>query len=233
MTWKEILKNNIPFDDNGLFYFLFQNSLSSRRKRCPELAEFAECFSSLDYVYFVNRIFNKTVSSLVEFYYNVSGDFTQLMEDLTGEIQNVYFYKWNKLAKNFLQEYDVLKPYNVNESEDINMSYDSNKTTNSKITTTNSGRTDDSVYGFNSSEAKGTTLSADENSNVVQGSSDDNYETDNKTEMGNKDRLKTGNLGNHSFAELINKDIELWKNNFIEIIFKDVDKLLTCPLYSY
>ena len=187
----------------------------------------------MDINYFYTRG-EKTCSAYIE---RMSSIYKPINFTAIDEISHFIYIqmrnKRNHLAQSFLQEYNVLQPYDVIESENINMSYDGNKSTNSKITTTNNGRTDDSIYGFNSSEAKGTTISADENSNIVQGSSDDNYETDNKTETGTKTRSKTGNLGNHSYAELISKDIEFWKNNLIEIIFKDVDKLLTCPLYSY
>lgn len=58
-------------------------------------------------------------------------------------------------------------------------------------------------------------------------------ETGTDTTAGKSSRklTRTGNIGTNTFQNLINQERDLWKWNFYEQVFRDVDSVLTIPIY--
>ena len=58
-------------------------------------------------------------------------------------------------------------------------------------------------------------------------------ETGTDTTSGKSSRklTRTGNIGTNTFQNLINQERDLWKWNFYEQVFRDVDSVLTIPIY--
>lgn len=58
-------------------------------------------------------------------------------------------------------------------------------------------------------------------------------ETGTDTTAGTSSRklTRTGNIGTNTFQNLINQERDIWKWNFYEQVFRDVDSVLTIPIY--
>ena len=90
------------------------------------------------------------------------------------------------------------------------------------------------LWGFNSSSAipsdmqDGTNTSNNTNTRDLT-----DTETGTDTTAGNNNRKLTriGNIGTNTFQNLLQQERNLWMYNFFEQVFKDVDSVLTIPIY--
>lgn len=90
------------------------------------------------------------------------------------------------------------------------------------------------LWGFNSSSAipsdmqDGTNTSNNTNTRDLT-----DTETGTDTTAGNNTRklTRTGNIGTNTFQNLLQQERNLWMYNFFEQVFKDVDSVLTIPIY--
>lgn len=55
--------------------------------------------------------------------------------------------------------------------------------------------------------------------------------TDKTAGKSSRKLTRTGNIGTNTFQNLINQERDLWKWNFYEKVFQDVDSVLTIPIY--
>lgn len=194
---------------------------------------------------------------------------------------NKYRNKWERYNDIISAEYNPIHNYLDEYSENGSATNDETKETNftgnynESITTDNTfGRTDNlsqtisgtssntqtgtsdqSRYGFNSSESVGTddlsdhlTNSSTNSDTVTNTGTQTNTEerdedrsiSDTREETVSTDNDKThqkegyhrGNIGNITTQKMINEEIELWKWNFVEEMLHDARDFLTLPLYS-
>lgn len=90
------------------------------------------------------------------------------------------------------------------------------------------------LWGFNSSSSipsdmqDGTSTANNTNTRDLT-----DTETGTDTTAGNNTRklTRTGNIGTNTFQNLLQQERNLWMYNFFEQIFKDVDSVLTLPIY--
>ena len=159
--------------------------------------------------------------------------------EIAEHIQSEFYLKWKKLFDTYKVEYDMIRPYDMDikddVSESINQSIDierqnsgsSDDSGNDKVIT---DVTENSVYGFNSSEA----VPSDKSKNTAENtnSSNSNYSnsgstsTDNKkTSENNRTIKRLGNIGNITQQELIRQERELLSQTYINILYEDLDKI--------
>lgn len=105
--------------------------------------------------------------------------------------------------------------------------------------TTTTGKTDtnstDTSKQTNSGMDKTTTsLSVGTDTTTKDTRSDTTKEstTDDDTLNENITRTRSGNVGQHSYQDLLLQEFELWKWNFFEQVFADVDKFLCLSVYD-
>lgn len=110
------------------------------------------------------------------------------------------------------------------------------------------------IWGFNSSESVPSDMSdgrmtnnntttrdltdTETGTDVTDHTNTDTYnrsytETGTDTTAGKNSRklTRTGNIGTNTFQNLLQQERNLWEYNFFEHIFKDVDSVLTIPIY--
>lgn len=99
-------------------------------------------------------------------------------------------------------------------------------------TTTKDDKTTDSINnsttttsGTNDGTFEGTTKDTRTDS-----TKDSTIDNDQLTE--NITRTRTGNVGQNSYQELLRQEFELWKWNFFEQVFRDVDKFLITAVFD-
>lgn len=140
-----------------------------------------------------------------------------LITQLGGVLYNKYMFDWNKLHDAMFADYNPIQNYDS--TEEITRSGDDKVSTNTDLKQTSK------VSAFNSS--------------VMQ----DNAEIDNsglaannysKTDYNSKVKTtRYGNIGVTTSQQMIESEIELRKQNFLELIFNDVDNVFVSNLYFY
>lgn len=159
-------------------------------------------------------------------------------------IYNKFFLKWKNLIDTLFIDYDVTNPYRMNVDDNVKFDSSFNNTKENTYTSTGSnegrtsqnGRGSNGIYGFNS------TQSVDANKYDDYSSADETY-TNNRNDTGNEKDIsikdsttnrkisRTGNIGNRSVTELIEERREMLKYQIFEIIFSDLDSVLTRSKY--
>lgn len=134
---------------------------------------------------------------------------------------------------------------------------DTTTTTDNNTTANAYGFNSTNEVPTNSAKGDGTvTVKGDADKNVItdtetwlgnmttreQGEADKNTEntttttkgktTDVDTETGTRKLERSGNIGVTTSQQMLQSEIELWQWNFIQMIYKDVDSVLTCPKYN-
>lgn len=176
---------------------------------------------------------------------------------ISSLLWSIYGQNWKRLWGAFMSEYNPINNYNLTEKtirdetddRSIDRVTDSTDTVDSTdvqtyghivdtVDTNNAG-----TYGFNSEDAvprstatstgKETNSGADtdkvDSTDIVHGA--DNS-TDNNVEHETIDRTKAGNVGQNSYQELLRQEFDLWKWNFFNQVFDDVDKFLCILIYQ-
>lgn len=182
----------------------------------PEAATrpwFATDYKALDYEYYGNHSGRKTISPLLDMLAPEDGavDVTKLSDVIFKH----FLDKWDRLYAIYKAEYEPLENYSMTETETPNLHRSS---TNYQTTDASS-----SVYGFNSS----TPVPQGESTGTTHGESTSNFED----ETGTRTLTRSGNIGVTTSQQMAESEIALWKWNFYEQIFQDLDKILTIPIY--
>jgi len=90
------------------------------------------------------------------------------------------------------------------------------------------------IWGFNSDTSVPSDMS-DSNVTVSNTTTNDltDTETGTDTTSGNKSHTltRTGNIGTNTFQNLLQQERTVWMFNFFSKVFKDVDSILTIPIY--
>jgi hypothetical protein len=155
-----------------------------------------------------------------------------------------YLKKWTDLVKTLSLEYDALKPYQMEVNDIIEGKLSSSGTDTGTGTSTDSGTNTvntsnngkENIFGFNSegevpSNSNETQLQTDGNT-----SSQNEYNRSNSNEYSRDENTvrkisRSGNIGNHTAQELIEQQRELLKYQIMDIIYSDLDYVLTRSMY--
>lgn len=205
--------------------------------------------TNLDLEYLGNKSGYKTISPLVEKLVVDNQLSIQNKMVLANTIEKIFSKKWDKLYSTLLLEYNPIDNYNMVETEkrDDYFHNDDNYETSSNIsstTTINNGGTssydtDNDTYGFNSSDSvnkdKNTTTRTD-NLTTTNDNSDNTNIEHSSSHNGSIDVTKTltrkGNIGVTTTQQMIESERNLWMWNIYDAIFKDIDTILTIPIYE-
>lgn len=130
-----------------------------------------------------------------------------------------------------------------------------NDTTQHGLKVTENGTVSSGTYGFNTSQSVPVSTQTENRdvtnsgNDVVISTSSSSGGADTATNSARADKtvenkvdslstkedteiIRSGITGSHTYQELLKQEFELWKFNFFEEVFKDVDKLLTLSVYS-
>lgn len=148
--------------------------------------------------------------------------------------------QWSKLWETMNPNYEPLTNYNMTEDETGNNTYTRTPNLTSKHTGTDNGEgsttmnTQNNLWGFNSessipSDMRDGTYTA--NNTNTRDLTDTETGTDTTAGENTRKLTRTGNIGTNTFQNLLQQERNLWMYNFFEQIFKDVDSVLTIPIY--
>lgn len=208
--------------NNGIFEFI--------RNSGTELGTFlTETYpkSILDVEYVLKRSGSKRLSTLFEGFFQTRGrksTLSPLSEKQMSVLCNIfnarYYEKWTKAYATIVAEFDPLSPYNMDISDDTQDTLQSTDT--SEYTDTNTS--DDSVYGFNSSNPSPASKSDG------TGSGNSSNERSRTSDI-QRAITRKGNIGNVTMQQLTAQQREMLQWQLFDVIFADTDRLLTRPSY--
>lgn len=205
--------------------------------------------TELDITYYGLKSGQKLVSPIVSnlLFEDVLTDNAKIQ--IAQTVHALYNKNWLKQYATLSLEYNPIENYSMTETE--NTSNESSRTetdTRTDNTTVNQNTTEtntpnlkqtNSVYGFNSENAVDSGIVTETGESINSGS----YETKNtgtvsndneSTHKGNSDRTlkRAGNIGVTTSQHMIVTEHDLWVWNFFnDVVFPDVDKILTLKIY--
>lgn len=198
--------------------------------------------NALNALYKGNRSGNKYISPLVEPYIEydannkpyISSDNQRILAQIC-----LAFYKdnWVREWQTITTTYNLLEDYykleEHSEADTVTETPTDWTTTDLRELEDNSEDTEGNsyTYAFNSSNAvpvskEDTTTTTKAKSERTQSGT---YERE--TQYGHKIET-TGKLGNKSYPELLKEDLEYQKINFYDLLFRDIDEVLTLSIYE-
>ena len=143
-----------------------------------------------------------------------------------------YGRNWLKLWNTFLLQYDPIQNYNMTEHEEGSATEDtSDDLTHGHVVT--AGGTDTvetSVYAFNSSTASPSERAVTTPASTQTNSGKDQRDID-SDRTHERDLTRSGNIGVTTSQQMIESERSLWMWDFFKIVYSDVDKVLSIPLY--
>lgn len=188
---------------NGIFTYLNQLDVPWKNDITADI---------LDLEYFGNHSGEKLISPLIEKMLE-NDTLTQARQQTLANILFAHNKnQWNKLYALYRLEYNPIENYSMVEAEDGT----DTRTDNFENNTTNT----DQQWAFNSTDWNNVNKNQNESTNA--GTS---------TNQNTRTLTRSGNIGVTTSQQMMQSEIELWKWNFIEQMFADIDNLLTLKIY--
>lgn len=221
----EFMRNEKITPDKGTAMSDFLNSILG------ENALDIDSFVPMDIEYIYNHSGSKQVSGIVKAFlkrvnkkqateYPITvGD----MSYLSSIIRARFLAKWKRLWDTVVADFDYLSPFDVRFTDETKK--DHLTSTNSR-TYQDEGRNNDYTYGFNDNSEDGTPT--DRGTSSGDGSSSDSFSRDVERL---RETTRKGNIGNITKQQLIEQQREMLKFQFFDVVYKDLDTVLTIHLY--
>ena len=159
----------------------------------------------LDIDYYVSHSGEKYASK----FYLTMLDHNKDITYIANVIFNRFKDKWKKIYDAMMKEYNPLENYSMVEDENVN----------TDITNTSNGSSN--VFGFNTESEDGVADSKNEVSNTTSGKFDDNH----------RKLTRSGNIGVTTSQQMLESELEIRKNIFIENVMNDIDSIMCLIIY--
>lgn len=175
-------------------------------------------------VYYYGRSGLKEIS----IYYNMlsvryDGDILNIYKNLAKILYNRFNDKWNRLFDAMVMEYNPIENYNMTEKS----TRDEENSGETSLQQEIESKQTENNYGFNS-------ISSQPVGEISSKTTAD--PTSNKTisTISNKESntlSRSGNIGVTTTQQMLEQEIEIRKNIFMDIVYSDIDSVLASPLY--
>lgn len=250
------MKTINDFYDDNVSSTLFKE-LYNFDMPCKEVISYEELDNNYRYIHAYNLICSRITDNLplteiAKIIYNTfSENWKKLWENYVVEynpIENYSMVEELTGKKTTTFDSDVIKE--ENNTNKITSDVTSNNSSTSNATGSTTTNSDTSIYTFNTqngtksdsgvttSTPNLTNTSEDDNvSNTITNTAikiNSNATTSNNGIEDNTHNLKrSGNIGVTTSAQMIKENLDLWKWNFYNSIFKDIDSIITIGVYAY
>lgn len=155
---------------------------------------------------------------------------------LADVIYQMFANDWRRLAQTFNLTYDVASPYSMSVVEsgtsERSSSNTNNSTGNERGDSENNNTVENKVSAFDSPTYQSNNLNTDDTSSTYNNSRSSTWggsSEGNSTSSRNIQRK--GNIGNKTTQEILQEERELRLKVFWDYIRKDLDRVLTLPIY--
>lgn len=194
----------------------------------------------LDTEYFGNRSGGKFVAPVIM---NLLGESTELTEDDRVLLARIIWTKfgepWKHLWETNVVAYNPIHNYNMIDRRELARGESETKVgRGNSVDTTEHGRGNESkdyVAGINNTDEVGKlsnrTVSQESGKTSVKGTDDrkdDSVRASNEVET----TERSGNIGVTTTQKMLSEERELWMWNFFDQVYKDIDSVLSLPIYD-
>ena len=159
----------------------------------------------LDIDYYVSHSGEKYASR----FYLTMIDHNKDISYIANIIYNRFSEKWKHIYDAMMLEYNPLENYSMVEDENVN----------TDITNTSNGSSN--VFGFNTQSDDGVPDGKNEVSSTTSGKFDDNH----------RKLTRSGNIGVTTSQQMLESELEIRKNIFIEMVMNDIDSIMCLKIY--
>ena len=192
--------------------------------------------ASLDVAYHGSHSGDKYISPFIEKMLTDGVLSDENLNKIISTIYAIYCTNWTKLWDTLSFEYNPIENYAMTETESGTESGEYKQTGTDTINTSsnvqNSNDNNNSVFGFNSSDAVGSDKQSGSNTNTSTGESTNTKNLINNDIKTNERTLKrSGNIGVTTSQQMIESERDLWKWYYFDMVFNDIDKMLTLQIY--
>lgn len=148
--------------------------------------------------------------------------------------------QWGRLWATMNPNYEPLTNYQMTENETENHTDTRTPDLTRKHTGTDKNEGDthvnnqNNLWGFNSDTSVPADMSDGDttvNATNTRDLTDTETGTDTTAGENTRELTRTGNIGTNTFQNLLQQERNLWMYDFFEQVFKDVDSVLTIPIY--
>ena len=197
---------------------------------------------TLDLEYFGNHSGAKFVSPVVM--QMVDPDTLELLDSdrviLARIIWTKFAEPWSRLWETNVVAYNPIHNYNMTDTRELTRDEDeqSDDTRNSVDTTETENKSgdEDFVYGMNSSQDGDGRRDTRSQSEQKGGNTSVNVSTNEATRKKGTEESETttrsGNIGVTTTQAMLKSERELWMWNFFDQVYKDIDSVLSLPIYD-
>lgn len=184
---------------------------------------------AMDFEYFGNRSGLKNSSPIIEKWTAFPDDHElndQKRTALAYMIKQKFYPSWEKVYNALLVNYEPLDNYNMEETRTPGATKKTAVSTDSTIT---NGSTD-SIYAFNSGTTTPAPATGATGTSTTQGLPAKNYTEESYT--GYDTLTRKGNIGVTTSQQMLQAELDIRKNTFLEIVYRDTDTILTRPSWE-
>lgn len=164
--------------------------------------EWLENYEDLDIIYFAEHSGDKYASNYLKVML-----IKKTMVDIARTIYVRFGDKWKKTYDAMTKEYNPINNYDMVEEESVNSKIVLNVGTNAR------------TYGFGSTT--GSPTDEANSTSTTEGKADDNK----------RKLTRSGNIGVTTSAQLLEGELAVRKNIFIDSVMKDIDSMLCLQIY--
>ena len=158
--------------------------------------------------------------------------YDELSEDachaIAKALVTMYKTRWDKLWRIQKVEYNPIENYSMTELEQANNTDTTQRTGTEGRNISGQSSAEDSRSAFNKAEMQktdSTSMTSQDTDNMTRNLTDDTATTI------DRNLKRSGNIGVTTSQQMIESEIELWKFNFYNSVFEDIDKILTLKIY--
>ena len=159
----------------------------------------------LDIDYYVSHSGEKYASM----FYLTMLEHNKTISYIANIIFNRFSEKWKHIYDAMMMEYNPIENYSMVEDENVN----------TDITNTSNGASN--VFGFNTESEDGVPDGKNEVSNTTSGKFKDNY----------RQLKRAGNIGVTTSQQMLESELQIRKNIFIETVMNDIDSIMCLKIY--
>lgn len=207
----------------------------------------------VDYLYFWENSGDKLISPFLHHFLDSNHELTTAkMRQIAGIIESMLLPKWVKLFKTYDLEYNPLYNYSATKHiaeshSDTGTSSSTKGTTDTRTFNTSDARTinrdvdeqaDKSAFDSSTYSPVDKVITSDDSTDTLLKTGTDTLgrtgtDTGSESKSGSYtiDETRGGAAGGYMYQDMIRKDRELWQESFFKTVFKDVDIILTLPIY--
>ena len=184
---------------------------------------------AMDFEYFGNRSGLKNSSPIIEKWTAFPDDHElndQKRNALAYMIKQKFYPSWEKVYNALLVEYEPLDNYNMEEKRTPGATKKTAVSTDSTITNGSTG----SIYAFNSGTTTPAPATGATGTSTTQGLPAKNYTEESFTGYDTLERK--GNIGVTTSQQMLEAELNVRRNTFLEIVYRDTDTILTRPSWE-